>query len=261
MVCECGPVRTLSDEWRRGDSIPLAERLAGGVWGHLVGDALGVPYEFQSARDIGDVVWGHQGTHRQPPGTWSDDGALTLTTLDSLLSVGFDPTDQGQRFLRWSSGGDYAPGSPFDIGTTTSLALERLNRGVSAEEAGGRSVDDNGNGSLMRILPIVLVNPHAPAEELVKMAMRSSAITHGHARPRVACAVYCLLAQRLLKGQPPSTALEAALARLGPPYHPSFRRSSRSSRNIRSAPAPATCWIVSGRPLSRLPPATLIRGR
>lgn len=199
------------DEWRREDSLPLAERLAGGVWGHLVGDALGVPYEFQSARDIRDVVWGHQGTHRQPPGTWSDDGALTLATLDSLLSVGFDPTDQGQRFLRWSSGGDYAPGPPFDIGTTTSLALERLNRGVSAEEAGGRSVDDNGNGSLMRILPIVLVNPHAPAEELVKMAMRSSAITHGHARARVACAVYCLLAQRLLKGQPPSTALEAAL--------------------------------------------------
>lgn len=211
MVCEWGPVPTVLDEWRREDSLPLAERLAGGVWGHLVGDALGVPYEFQNARDIGDVVWGHQGTHRQPPGTWSDDGALTLATLDSLLSVGFDPTDQGRRFLRWSYRGDYAPGPPFDIGTTTSLALERLDRGVSAEEAGGRSVDDNGNGSLMRILPIVLVNPLVSAAELVKMAMRSSAITHGHGRARVACAVYCLLAQRLLKGQPPSTALEAAL--------------------------------------------------
>lgn len=199
------------DEQRRQNPVALADRLAGGVWGHLVGDALGVPYEFKSAGDIGEVVWGHWGVHGQLPGTWSDDGGLMLALLDSLLSVGFDPTDQGQRFLRWSYGDDYAPSPPFDIGTTTSVALGRLDSGVRAEEAGGRSVDDNGNGSLMRILPIALVSPDAPATELVTMAMRSSAITHGHARARVACAVYCLIAQRLLKGQPPSTALDAAL--------------------------------------------------
>lgn len=198
-------------EQQRQNSIALADRLAGGVWGHLVGDALGVPYEFRSARDIGEVVWAHRGSHGQPPGTWSDDGGLTLALLDSLLSVGFDPSDQGKRFLRWSYGEDYAPGPPFDIGTTTSVALGRLDSGVSAEEAGGRSVDDNGNGSLMRILPIALVNRDAPPVELVTMAMRSSAITHGHGRARVACAVYCLVAQRLLNGLPPSTALEAAL--------------------------------------------------
>ncbi len=148
---------SLGDECRRKDGVVLTDRLAGGLWGHLVGDALGVPYEFKSARHIGEVVWGHKGTHRQLPGTWSDDGGLTLALLDSLLSVGFDPTDQGQRFLRWSYGEKYAPGPPFDIGTTTSLALRRLDSGVTAAEAGGRSVDDNGNGSLMRILPIALV--------------------------------------------------------------------------------------------------------
>jgi ADP-ribosylglycohydrolase len=199
------------DEQRRQSRVALADRLAGGVWGHLVGDAMGVPYEFKSALNIGEVVWGHKGVHGQLPGTWSDDGGLMLALLDSLLSVGFDPTDQGQRFLRWSYGEDYAPGPPFDIGTTTSTALKKLDSGIMAEEAGGRSVDDNGNGSLMRILPIALVSPEVPAAELVTMAMRSSAITHGHARARVACAVYCLLAQGLLKGQPPSTALAAAL--------------------------------------------------
>ena len=55
-----------------------AERLAGAVWGHLVGDALGVPYEFRSAGEIREVVFGASGTHGQPPGTWSDDGALIL---------------------------------------------------------------------------------------------------------------------------------------------------------------------------------------
>ena len=194
----------------RHDQLALADRVAGGVWGHLVGDALGVPYEFTPAQDIGDVAWGHKGAHRQPPGTWSDDGGLSLALLDSLLSVGFDPADQAQRFLRWSRGEHYAPGPPFDIGTTTSLALRRLDSGVTAEEAGGRAVDDNGNGSLMRILPIALVNRDAQAGELVTMAMRSSAITHGHARAMVACAVYCLLAQQLLKGQPPTNALDGA---------------------------------------------------
>ncbi len=45
------------------------------------------------------------------------------------------------------------------------------------------------------------------------MAMRSSAITHGHARAKVTCAVYCLLAQQLLTGQPPTSALERALGK------------------------------------------------
>ena len=202
---------SLGDEGQRKAGVVLTDRLAGGVWGHLVGDALGVPYEFKAPRDIGRVVWGHKGSHGQPPGTWSDDGGLTLALLDSLLSVGFDPIDQGQRFLRWSYGEEYCPGPPFDIGTTTSRALRRLESGVSAEDAGGRSVDDNGNGSLMRILPIVLVGRDAPAGELVTMAMRSSAITHGHARAKVTCAVYCLLAQQMLTGQPPTSALEHAL--------------------------------------------------
>ena len=68
-----------------------AETLRGAVYGHLVGDAIGVPYEF-SAPDRSRVVEvrGH-GAHNQPPGTWSDDGALMLALLDSLLSAGFDP--------------------------------------------------------------------------------------------------------------------------------------------------------------------------
>jgi len=70
------------------DSAQLAARLSG-FWGHLVGDAVGVPYEFRSAREIGSVEFGAKGTHGEPPGTWSDDGALMLALLDSLLTAGF----------------------------------------------------------------------------------------------------------------------------------------------------------------------------
>ncbi len=75
-------------------SIGLDERLAGAVRGHLVGDAVGVPYEFKPGRPAAQVVFGAKGTHDQPPGTWSDDGALMLALLDSLLTHGFDTTHQ-----------------------------------------------------------------------------------------------------------------------------------------------------------------------
>jgi ADP-ribosylglycohydrolase len=116
--------------------LPL--RLAGAVWGHLVGDAVGVPYEFLLPSAIGEVRFGARGTHGQPPGTWSDDGALLLALLDSLLSVGFDPADQGRLFLAWQEQGAYTPDGdgPFDIGNATSEALRRLQRGVAAEQAG-----------------------------------------------------------------------------------------------------------------------------
>ena len=65
----------------------LPERLSGGVYGHLVGDALGVPYEFVPAGHIDDVTWRGGGAHGQPPGTWSDDGALMLALLDSTTEI------------------------------------------------------------------------------------------------------------------------------------------------------------------------------
>jgi ADP-ribosyl-[dinitrogen reductase] hydrolase len=81
------------------DSIPLPARIAGGFWGHLIGDAMGVPYEFRSPDRVGDVRWGEHGTYNKPAGTWSDDGALMLALLDSLTTVGFDTEDQGRRAL------------------------------------------------------------------------------------------------------------------------------------------------------------------
>jgi ADP-ribosyl-[dinitrogen reductase] hydrolase len=92
-------------------------------YGHLVGDAIGVPYEF--TRHVETVELRGHGTHNQPPGTWSDDGALMLALLDSPLSVGFDPEDQGRRALAWADEGAYTPDGDglFDIGHATSGAI------------------------------------------------------------------------------------------------------------------------------------------
>lgn len=189
----------------------LPERLEGAIYGHLCGDALGVPYEFQPASAIGVVEWRGGGSHDQPPGTWSDDGALMLALLDSLLQHGFDTADQARRALDWRDRGVYAvDGVIFDVGISTTKALHALRSGTEPEEAG--AVDAKGNGSLMRILPLPLVMRDADDEALIDMALRASRVTHGSAEAQIACALYVLIVRRLLAG---ADDRRAALAEAG----------------------------------------------
>ncbi len=195
-------VQPLADGVAPVDLLPL--RLAGAVWGHLVGDAAGVPYEFRRPEDVGEVRFGAAGTYGVPPGTWSDDGALMLALLDSLLTGRFDPEDQAARALAWADDGRYTPDDEgrFDIGNATSAALARIRSGRPAEEAGGRSERDNGNGSLMRILPVALVGRDLPVDALVEWADRASRVTHAHALARTTCALYALVVRRLVRAEP-----------------------------------------------------------
>jgi ADP-ribosyl-[dinitrogen reductase] hydrolase len=190
-------------------------RLEGGVWGHLVGDAMGVPYEGRRPNRVGNVRFGAEGTHSQPPGTWSDDGGLMLALLDSLLKAGFDTTDQARRALAWLVGPAYMPGPVFSIGGTTEGALVRIANGVDAELAGGAEESNNGNGSLMRILPVALVGFELEPATLVDQSCRSSSVTHRHPRSQVTCALYTLVAAELLRGQGDrALALQQALAKI-----------------------------------------------
>jgi len=199
----------------------MTERARAAIWGHLVGDAIGVPYEFRGP-DPDRVVEVRQfGTHHQPAGTWSDDGALMLALLDSLTSVGFDPDDQGQRMLSWFDEGTYTPDGDgaFDVGATTRAAIDRLRRGTPAPEAGGTAERDQGNGSLMRILPLALVGAD-PDKVIVEHAHLASRVTHGHPVCQAACALYVLLARELLADATaePDAVLDRSLARLRATY-------------------------------------------
>jgi ADP-ribosyl-[dinitrogen reductase] hydrolase len=195
-------------------SISQRERVLGGLWGSLVGDALGVPVEFRAraavqANPVTDMRG--NGTHGQPKGTWSDDGALILCTTDSLVRHEFDLADMGDRFVRWMNGGFWtAHGNVFDIGSTTSTALFRIAIGTPADQAGSLHEGSNGNGSLMRILPAVLRFAAEPAGLMAGRVEKVSAITHGHARSRLACVFYGLVVRKLLTGTQPQAALDAA---------------------------------------------------
>jgi ADP-ribosylglycohydrolase len=188
-----------------------AERIEGGLIGLLVGDALGVPYEFHRPDEIpaeGAIEYepppGYARAHTGvPPGTWSDDGAQALCLLDSLLAYGrLDPEDLGRRLLRWYDDGYLAvDGMVFDVGIQTGRALRALRAGRPALEAGEASEQANGNGSLMRALPLALWH-RGPDAQLVADAQAQSRVTHGHARAQVCCALYCLWARRTLDGSP-----------------------------------------------------------
>lgn len=60
------------------------DKLKAVVYGLAIGDALGVPYEFQQRDTFTCTGLTGHGTHNQPTGTWSDDTAMSLATLDSL---------------------------------------------------------------------------------------------------------------------------------------------------------------------------------
>jgi ADP-ribosyl-[dinitrogen reductase] hydrolase len=197
-------------------SISKRERILGGLWGSLAGDALGVPVEFidratVQANPVKDMR--EYGTHHQPRGTWSDDSSMLLCTADSLVNHEFSIENMGERFVRWMDGGLWtAHGDVFDIGGTTSTALMRIAKGTPADQAGGRHEESNGNGSLMRILPAVLRFAGEPLELFSDRLEKVSAITHGHARSRMACVFYGLMVRQLLLGWQPQAALDSARA-------------------------------------------------
>lgn len=183
----------------------IHDAIAGGIWGLLIGDAAGVPYEFKRGFTTAEIDMpppaGFVRSHASaPPQAWSDDGAQALCLLASLLERGrLDLDDLGRRLLRWFESGYMAVGGVvFDVGVQTRAAFSALRRGAPAQEAGPTGERQNGNGSLMRVLPLALWHRGADAE-LVRDAARQSVVTHGHPRSQICCALYCLWVRAALE--------------------------------------------------------------
>lgn len=198
-------------------------KIKGGLYGLLIGDALGVPYEFHYSTDIPpkdeiemEPPLGFRRSHSGTPcGTWSDDGAQALCLLDSLIEKqDFDLYDFSKKMLAWYEKGLWAVDNRvFDVGIQTSEALEAFRSGVSPELCGLVRPEGKGNGALMRVLPLVLWHSGSD-EKLVKSAQEQCLITHENITNQVCCALYCLAARSLLNGAEFGDALETAVKRL-----------------------------------------------
>ncbi|HAO08158.1 MAG TPA: hypothetical protein DCQ50_14500, partial [Chryseobacterium sp.] len=174
------------------------------LFGVAVGDALGVPVEFNSRQTIAknlvtDMIG--YGTYNLPPGTWSDDSSLTFCLAEALTQE-FNLYTIGQNFVKWYHENYWtAHGNVFDIGIATRQAISRLAQDEQPELAGGFDEIDNGNGSLMRILPLLFYIHDKTINERYEITKQVSSITHGHIRSVIACFYYLEFARQLFSGK------------------------------------------------------------
>ncbi|WP_326981575.1 ADP-ribosylglycohydrolase family protein [Chryseobacterium sp. MYb264] len=176
-----------------------------GIFGVCIGDALGVPVEFKSRETLKSfpvATMQEFGSWNQPKGTWSDDSSLTLCIAEQLTK-GYDLEKIGESFVKWVKYGHWtAHGRLFDIGGTTRHSIARLIKGESARFSGNIFEEDNGNGSLMRTLPLAFyLKDEENIEKLYQTVKEVSSITHGHFRSVFACFIYVIFAIELIKGK------------------------------------------------------------
>ena len=198
-----------------------------GMLGLVVADALGVPYEFENRsfcdkHPLTDMIG--YGTYGQPEGTWSDDSSLALAGMDGLSNTDLSNSiinednlienfpdiieyeDIMDKFNDWRLNGNYSPhGEVFDIGIGTRQALQNSVDGCSALLCGGTHEGSNGNGSLMRILPIsfliyyLSLKYEISEDDQMQAVHNFSSLTHRHFRSQMGCGIYIKIALELIK--------------------------------------------------------------
>jgi len=182
-----------------------------GMMGVIVGDALGCPVQFMereeiTGRETGPVKGMESGgVYHMPEGTWTDDSSMALATLDSIRELGeVDLEDIMTSFADWYEEGEYTPfGEAFDMGNTCSLAIEKFEREKNPLTCGGTTERSNGNGSLMRIMPICLYayDRRLSTEDAVTSVHEVSGLTHNHLRAKIACGLYYFCVWAILDGK------------------------------------------------------------
>ena len=169
----------------------------GSYYGFIVGDAMGVPLEFEERRKLlENPVTKMEGnrSYDVPKGSWSDDSSMMIATMDSIISKSeIDYDDLMSKFSEWISYSKYtAVDEVFDIGRTTLRAIVRFQDGISSLECGLEGENYNGNGSLMRMIPIAF---YASVKELcesdiIDLVFNVSSLTHRHEISKLGCYIF-----------------------------------------------------------------------
>jgi ADP-ribosylglycohydrolase len=181
-----------------------------GILGLAIGDALGVPVEFLDRKylqknPVTDLI--EDKINDLPKGTWSDDTSMTIATMDSInQSNSINIDDIIQKFISWMDKDEYtATGECFDVGDTVYRALSNYKiNGIQNTYHGENGENSNGNGSLMRILPIayfIKQNNISDENEILNIVREVSSITHSHEVSILSCYIYVQFACKLLEGK------------------------------------------------------------
>ena len=229
------------------------ERIRGGLYGLLIGDALGVPYEFSSPANIPGrhliemcpprgFARAHSGV---PAGTWSDDGAQALVLLDSLITCpSLDLKHFADGLLNWYRTGFMTPDERvFDVGIQTMHALENYARNGDPLTCSPSDDWSNGNGSLMRSLPCAFISTPT-ATDVIARARLQSMPTHAHLRSQLACSLYALMAWQMVEGRTSVEALDYAQDTLEKAVHPTERPELGILLDGRFEPSKGSGYVV-----------------
>lgn len=182
-----------------------------GMMGLVVGDALGCPVQFlgrEELRERGAVTeMEGYGTYNMPPGTWTDDSSMALATLASINERnGIDLHDIMERFLDWEFHGAYTPfGKAFDEGNTCSNAIYKYRDSHDLTTCGETDEYSNGNGALMRILPVCLYfiqKENISDADALRQIHLATGLTHNHLRCHIASGLYYFIAKAIVTMAP-----------------------------------------------------------
>lgn len=191
-----------------------------GMMGLVVGDALGCPVQFldrEELRERGAVTeMEGYGTYNMPPGTWTDDSSMALATLASINERnGIDLRDIMERFLDWEFHGAYTPfGEAFDEGNTCSNAIYKYRDDHDLTTCGETDEYSNGNGALMRILPVCLyfIQKEGISDaDALRQIHLATGLTHNHLRCHIASGLYYFMAKAIVAMAPEKAELKTCI--------------------------------------------------
>lgn len=198
--------------------ITLSDRYCGSLLGLACGDAVGTTVEFMprgTFAPVTDMVGG--GPFNLKPGQWTDDTSMALCLAESVLHKGgFDAADQMGRYLNWWKWGYLSStGECFDIGMTVREALAAF-QDSGNPFAGSTDPYSAGNGSMMRLAPVVLFFFPDP-ENVRKFAIDSSRTTHAAQEAIECCVVLAQAISNALSGASKDQVLHCADLQLSAP--------------------------------------------
>ena len=194
------------------------------VIGAAVGDAMGLPYEFLSREETrrvyipymigGDNSFTSGWRTLIPSGAWSDDTSMILATMKAISDRQGEIDNQliMSYYVDWWTKAQFCSWDrAFGIGGIISKSLKRFQNGTEPLECGGKELMDNGNGSLMRILPFSLlaIFRNMSIEESTRLVCNGSSLTHAHEISCAGCCIFTEFLRQIVLGENKNNALQA----------------------------------------------------
>lgn len=176
-------------------------KLKDAIYGFAVGDAMGVPFEFlkRGTFECNNMTKAKFPNPRciLPEGTWSDDTSLMLCVLDAL-NYSSDKKEIYRKYrsncIKWLSYGAFSCGR-FDVGVSTFKGI--LSMMLRIPNRSARNYHSNGNGGLMKILPVAFIDIDTDIDILEYIKLFNSC-SHAHDLSNEACLFYIKLLKNLL---------------------------------------------------------------